>query len=472
MILRALANAAIALAVVAIPAHAQTDAEAKAKAEAEARAKLLAESRAIAKDAAIYGYPLVENYRRLVSNAVDKGNPLYKGPFNQVVHSAKVVTPKDAAGPLPNADVAFSTLWADLRTEPLVMSLPLIEKSRYFVLQFVDLYGYNFAYVGTRTTGNSGGKFVLAGPRWTGSLPPGVTRAVRAETDFVLVTYRTQVFGPSDIENVKRIQAGYTAQPLGAFLNQPAPPAAKVDFPPWNAAKAKALGYFDYVAFVLQFAPVLPDDKAMRARMAQIGVEAGKPFKGDAGPADMKQALLAGMGEGLKAVDAKAAAEKAPANLFGSRIAIGANYLNRAAGAKLAPMTDSKEESFAITLAKDAEGKPLDGAKNRYVIKFKKDELPPTGAFWSLTAYDAKTQGLAENAAGRHVVNSSLASTLAKDADGGLTIALQKDSPGKDKESGWLPAPAGPMVVVLRVYWPKEPVYSGKWVAPVPAIAK
>ena len=352
------------------------------------------------------------------------------------------------------------------------MSLPLIEKSRYFALQFVDLYSYNFAYVGTRTTGNSGGKFLLAGPRWTGSMPPGVTRVVRSETDFALVTYRTQVFGASDLENVKRIQAGYTAQPLSAFAGQPAPSATKVEFPPWVAAKAKSLAFFDYVAFLLQFAPVLPDDKAIRARMAQIGVEGGKPFKGEAAPGDMKQALLGGMNEGLKAIDAKAAAEKSPANLFGSRISLGGNYLNRAAGAKLGLHAESKEESFTITLAKDAEGKPLDGAKNRYVIRFKKDELPPTGAFWSLTAYDAKTLGLVENAAGRYVVNSAMASTMAKDADGSLAIALQKESPGKDKEAGWLPAPPGPMVVVLRTYWPKEPIYSGKWMAPAPAIAK
>lgn len=482
MIHRALANAAIALAVLAVPAYAQTspdadkakaEAEAKAKAEAEARAKLLAESRASAKDAAIYGFPLVENYRVLVANAIAKDNPLYKAPFNQVASTVKTLTPKDAAGPTPNTDVAISTLWADLRAEPLVLSLPLIEKSRYFSLQFVDLYTYNFAYVGTRTTGNSGGKFLLAGPRWNGSLPPGVMRVVRAETDLALVTYRTQVFGPSDLENVKRIQAGYTAQPLSAFAGQPAPaPAAKVDFPAWVPAKTKSLAFFDYVAFVLQFAPALPDDKAIRARLAQIGVEAGKPFKGDAAPGDMKQALQAGMNEGLKAIDAKAASEKSPATLFGTRLSMGNNYLNRAAGARVSLHGDSKEEAYTITLAKDADGKPLDGAKNRYAIKFKKDELPPVGAFWSLAAYDGKTQGLVDNPAGRHVVNSSMVATMTKDADGSITIALQKESPGKDKEAGWLPAPGGPMAVLLRTYWPKEPIYSGKWVAPAPAIVK
>jgi hypothetical protein len=474
MIHRALASACTALAFLAAPAFAQapSDAEAKAKAEAEARAKLLAESRAIAKDAAIYAYPLVETYRVMLANAVAKDSALYKAPFNQLASSAKALAPKDAAGPAPNTDVAYSTLWADLRAEPLVLTLPLIEKSRYFSLQFVDLYGYNFAYVGTRSTGNSGGKFLLAGPRWSGQLPPGVTRMVRTDTDFTLVTYRTQVFGPSDIENVKRIQAGYTVQLLSAFLGQPAPAAVKMDFPPWVATKAKSLGFFDYAAFVMQFVPALPDDKAIRTRMAQIGVDAGKPFKGESGPGDMKQALLSGMNEGLKAIDAKAASEKAPVSLYGSRLSLGNNYLNRAAGAKLNLHADSKEESFTATITKDADGKPLDGAKNRYAIKFKKDELPPVGGFWSLTAYDAKSQGLVDNPLGRYVVNTSTVSTMAKEADGSVTILLQKESPGKDKEAGWLPAPGGPMVVVLRTYWPKEPVYSGKWVAPAPALLK
>jgi hypothetical protein len=137
-----------------------------------------------------------------------------------------VYTPQDRAIQTPNSDTPYSYVGADLRTEPLVFTVPAMEKERFYHLQFIDQYTFNFAYVGTRTTGNGAGNFLLAGPRWKGDTPPNMTSVIHCETDFAFVLYRTQLFNPGDIDNVKRIQAGYTVQPLSEFLGRPAPPAA------------------------------------------------------------------------------------------------------------------------------------------------------------------------------------------------------------------------------------------------------
>ena len=187
------------------------------------------QARAIAKEAYIYGFPMVDNYRVQYSYFVNKEDPEYKGGWNEIHNTARVYTPEDKAIQTPNSDTPYSAVGADLRAEPLVLTVPPIEQDRYYSLQFVDGYTYNFAYVGSRTTGNGGGKYLLAGPNWKGDKPEGVNEVIRSDTDLALVLYRTQLFGPSDIDNVKKIQAGYQVQPLSVFLNQPPPAAGAAD---------------------------------------------------------------------------------------------------------------------------------------------------------------------------------------------------------------------------------------------------
>jgi hypothetical protein len=153
-------------------------------------------------------------------------------------------------------------LGADLRTEPLVLGVPPIEPGRYYSLQFVKGYTNNFAYVGSRTTGNGAGSYLLAGPDWDGAKPDGIDEVIRSDTDFVLVLYRTQLFGPDDLGQVQTIQAGYTAQPLSAFLNQPAPPQAPViDFPTalTPAEQRTSPTFFELMDFVLRPKPAALD---------------------------------------------------------------------------------------------------------------------------------------------------------------------------------------------------------------------
>ena len=162
------------------------------------------QARAIAKEAYIYGFPIVDNYRVMYSYFVNKDDPEYKGGWNEVHNTARLYTPEDKAIQTPNSDTPYSALGADLRTEPLVLTVPPIEQNRYYSLQFVDLYTYNFAYVGSRTTGNGGGKYLLAGPNWKGDKPDGVNEVIRSDTDLALVLYRTQLFGPSDLDRSRR----------------------------------------------------------------------------------------------------------------------------------------------------------------------------------------------------------------------------------------------------------------------------
>src|SRR5262249_637898 len=149
-------------------------------------------------------------------------DPEYKGPFNEIVHNSRLATPEDKAVQTPNADTLYSLLVYDLRAEPLVLTIPPVEKARYLSVQFVDLYTFNFDYLGTRTTGNEGGVYLLAGSGWKGETPKGVAKVIRSETDIGLVLYRTQLFNPEDMEKAKAVQAGCKVQTLSAHTGKPA----------------------------------------------------------------------------------------------------------------------------------------------------------------------------------------------------------------------------------------------------------
>ena len=220
-----------------------------------------AEARAIAKEAYIYGFPLVDNYRISYAYFVDRNNPEYKGPWNQIRNFSRVSTPEDKVVQTPNSDTYYSFLGLDLRTEPMVLTVPPIEQNRYFSLQLVDAYTFNFDYIGTRATGNGGGNFLIAGPNWKGEKPNGIEKVIHSETELVLVPYRTQLFNPADSENVKKVQAGYKAQPLSEFLGQPALKAADdIEFikPLTPAEQKSSLEFFRILNFTLQFCPTHP----------------------------------------------------------------------------------------------------------------------------------------------------------------------------------------------------------------------
>lgn len=433
------------------------------------------EARAIAKDAYVYGFPMVDNYRIQYSYFVDKQDPEYKGAWNEVHSSAQVFTPADTAIQTPNSDTPYSMLGADLRTEPLVLTVPPIEEGRYYSLQFIDGYTYNIGYVGSRTTGNGGGKYLLAGPGWKGEKPDGIDEVLRADTDLVLVIYRTQLFSPDDIDNVKKIQAGYQAQPLSAFLNQPAPTAAPpIDFvKPLTADQQKTSPqFFEILNFALRFAPTLPSEKELRARFATIGIGPDGTFKADSLAPEMRTAIEGGMADAWTEFDTFRKDELntgkvTSGDLFGAPEVLGDNYLYRMAAAVTGIYGNSKQEAMYPLLESDSTGAPLTGA-NDYTYRFAPGQLPPVNAFWSLTMYELPSSLLVANPINRYLINSPMLDSLVKDPDGGLTLYIQNTSPGPDKEANWLPAPKGPFRMVLRLYWPKEAALDGQWKAPEP----
>lgn len=432
------------------------------------------EARAIAKEAYIYGNPMVDNYRIVYAYFMDTEDPEYKAPFNTLKNIPRVYTPEDQAVQSPNSDTPYSMLGMDLRTEPMVLTVPAIEKDRYFSIQLVDAYTANFAYIGSRTTGNDGGTFLVAGPRWNGETPEGITKVFRAETEFILAIYRTQLFDPADLDNVKKVQAGYGAQQLSEYLGQPAPPAAsKVDLvkPLTPADQKTSLEFFNILNFVLQFCPTQPSETELMARFATIGIGAGKTIDLEKLSPDMKKALADGMADAWKELDdfqktSINTGKVTSGDLFGSREYLKNNYLYRFAAAVLGIYGNSKEEAMYPAYRVDAEGLALDASKNRYTLRFAPGQFPPVNAFWSLTMYDLPASLLVENPLNRYLINSPMLPGLQLDADGGLTLYIQHDSPGADKESNWLPAPDGPFWSAMRLYWPKDAALNGQWNAP------
>ena len=429
-----------------------------------------AEARAIAKEAYVYGFPLVDNYRIQYGYFVDTKNPEYKAPWNQIHNTPRVYTPADTAIQTPNSDTPYSFAGMDLRTEPMVLTVPPIEKQRYFSIQLIDAYTFNFDYIGSRTTGNEGGSYMVAGPNWKGETPRGVKKVFRSETEFVFAVYRTQLFKPDDIDNVKKVQAGYKAQTLSAFLGQPAPTAAPaIDFiKPLSPAEEKTSPeFFNILNFVLQFCPTDPSETELMARFAKIGVGAGKTF--DASKLSPKTAIEQGIGDAwadfaglVKLFDE---GKVTSGDVFGTRQFLKNNYLYRMAAAVMGIYGNSKAEAMYPVYGVDSDGKKLDGA-NRYTLRFAPGQLPPVHAFWSLTMYELPKSLLVANPINRYLINSPMLPELKKDADGGLTLLVQNESPGKDKESNWLPAPKGPFIMYMRLYWPKEEATEGKWTAP------
>ncbi len=431
------------------------------------------ESRSIAKNAYIYGFPIVDNYRILYAYFVNTADPEYKAPWNTLYNTARVYTPADTAVQTPNSDTPYSFVGANLRTEPLVFTVPQIEEHRYFSLQFIDLYTFNFAYVGSRATGNGGGNYLLAGPSWSGEKPAGIDEVIPCDTELALVVYRTQLFNPADIDNVKQIQAEYKVQPLSAFLGKPAPaPAPAIDFysPLSVEDERTSLSFFDELNFLLQFCPIVPSESDLRQRFSAMDIAAGETFDPEVLAPDIKQAVQDGMADAWSALDGVRqeidAGKVSTGDLFGTREYLRNNYLYRMAGAVLGIYGNSKEEALYPPYAVDAEAQPLDGSQHKYTLRFAPGALPPVNAFWSVTMYTLPESLLYANSIDRYLINSPMLPNLIKDADGGITLSIQHDSPGADKEANWLPAPAGPFLMAMRLYWPKTEALDGAWKAP------
>ncbi len=442
------------------------------------------QTKAIAEEGFVYGLPLVMNYAVMYEFAVDSTSSQFKAPFNQINNQHRVATYLDSAVITPNSDTPYSMLWLDLRAEPMVITVPAVPKPRYYSVQLIDGNTYNDGYIGSRTTGTEAGSYLVAGPGWTGKTPAGIKKVFTSTTPFMLTLFRTQLFDPADMPNVEKVQAGYSAQPLSAFLKQPAPPAApKIDFLPATTAGIKA-NFYEYLSFALQFVPPTAQDSGIRARLASIGVGPGKTFEFKDLSVEHKAAVLLGMKAGDDQVDKFLASGNKNINgwnvgaFFGDSAFFKGRWLMRAAAAKGGLYGNDAEEAMYPYTRTDGKGETLDGSKHNYTITFAKGQLPPVNAFWSVTMYDGKSQLLIKNPLDRYLINSPMLSAMKKGADGSVTLYIQKDSPGKSLESNWLPAPNDVIYMVLRLYWPKTtapsilPPGDGTWKPPAITVSK
>jgi len=432
------------------------------------------EARQIAKEAYIYGFPMVDSYRIIYAYFLDKNDPEYKAPWNQIKNIPRVFTPEDKAVQTPNSDTPYSMLGMDLRAEPIVLTVPAIEKTRYYSVQLIDQYTFNFDYIGSRATGNDGGSFLVAGPNWKGETPAGIKKVFHSETEFVLAAYRTQLFDPADIDNVKKIQDGYIVQTLSEYLGQPAPaPAPKIDFkkPLSKEEEKTSLEFYNILNFWLQFCPTDPSEIDLMARFAKINVGGGKEIDITNLSPEIKKAIEQGMEDAWKELGEFektdiATGKVTSGDLFGTREFLKNDYLYRFSAAVLGIFGNSKHEAMYPIYREDASGNKMNAKDNNYTIYLPPGQFPPVHAFWSFTMYNLPASLLVTNPINRYLINSTMLPTLKKDAKGGITIYIQYKSPGKDKESNWLPAPDGPFWVALRLYWPKEAALDGSWKQP------
>jgi len=344
--------------------------------EAQSRAGLtdFLKAKDLAELGFIYGLPIVMNYGVMYEYAVDRSSGQFKAPFNQIKNEPNVFTYKDTAIPTPNSDTPYSFVWMDLRAEPIVLSVPAVDPKRYYSVMLCDGNTYNYGYIGSRATGSEAGDYLVVGPTWKGATPAGIKKVFRSSTQFSLAGYRTQLFNPNDLGNVKKVQAGYQVRTLSSHLNQPPPPAAPaIEFPKIDKELVKT-NFFDYLDFALQFAPEEANEKDIRAQLVRIGVGPGKTLSFKDLSSEDKLEVGLGMKVGDRKIDEAVAEAGTAINgwrvsaLPGDSAHYNGDWLKRAAAAKAGIYgNDAEEATYPLTRV-DSDGQTLDGSRHSYTL--------------------------------------------------------------------------------------------------------
>jgi hypothetical protein len=441
------------------------------------------EATAIAEEAYIYAFPMMENYRTMYVQAVDRAAPGYVAGFNELVHKTELLGPEFKDIVRPNNDTMYSFAWLDLRAQPVVITVPEI-KNRYYSVQLIDMFTHNFDYIGTRATGTEAGSYLIAGPGWDGTKPGDAKAVFQSESSFVYCVIRTEVGGPDDVAAVVSLQKRYRLTPMNVFLGRTgAPVAPGITFPRYNPSRAKSAAFVDLLNFLLTEVVIVPEEEELMGRFLRIGIRAGAQSASRSLSPELRDALEEGVGRGMAAIE-KAAYDpsqlqgvalreghgwRGMAGMFGPGTLMRTRYLARAVAAMIGLYGNDVEEAYYPVGNSDASGDPLDGSKQQYVMRFEKDELPAVDAFWSMTMYGLPDQLMVPNPIGRYSIGDR--SKLAYGKDGSLTIYIQRESPGEKKSSNWLPAPEGAFSLQFRMYLPKpeslDPLYLPPAVQPL-----
>lgn len=425
----------------------------------------------IARDAYIYAYPLVisEITNRIGINVESPvGN---FAPINQLTHMRDVPDENFTIVVRPNADTLYSLIAYDVSDEPLIFSVP-DAGDRYYLLPFLDKWTDIFAVPGTRTTGNAAQTFAITSPAWEGELPDGV-RLYRSPTAQGTMLGRTQVNGRADLPAVHAFQDGFSVVPLSAWGQPWTPPPGTVvpdldtSAPPDQLDRMDAATFFETFAQVMKINQPHANDYPMLDRLARIGILPGEDFTfADASP-DVQAALEAAAGQALPLIKPLFVSSGTQANGWSTNLTAvgtyGTDYLHRAGVAYGGWGANAADDAIYPSVATDQEGNALTSDR-RYILHFAADSLPPARAFWSLTMYDER-QLFTANELHRYAIGDRDALTF--NADGSLDLFIQRDSPGAEKESNWLPAPrSGAFTLNLRLYWPQLEAISGQWAPP------
>ncbi|MDN3642941.1 DUF1254 domain-containing protein [Lutimonas halocynthiae] len=445
------------------------------------------EAKEIAKEAYVYGFPIVMNYKTLYNYVLNDKSAEYKGQMNQIVCEARLFTPEDKTIVTPNSDTPYCMFWVDIKDEPRVISVPEMEPDRFYHFQLVDVFTHNFAYLGTLTTGNKAGNYMVVSQGWEGEKPEGITEVITCETDLFFVVVRTQLMGEDDLDNVKTIQDVYKVQGLSSFLGKtPVVAERNETVLAWQDGDELTTAMFPYLDYMLNLTEPIASESEIRARMAKLGIGTKEGFDINRFDAATQKAIEEGVAAGYQEMDdfknAITHDPLASAKIFGTRSFLTKSarenynsdnfYVMRAVAALMGLYGNSGEEAIYPTYLVDASGVPFDAASNKYTMTFEKDALPPVNAFWSLSMYDGTTQLFIDNSLDRYLLNSNSLDSFVFGEDGSLTLYVQKESPGKELEPNWLPAPDGPFYCVMRLYGPKETALSGEWVNPPLEIVK
>ena len=458
-------------------------AEVKAKAEDAAKAAAAAakelEARESAIDAYVYAYPLVtmEITRRVMTN-VEKPEGS-KAPMGQFARLRAYPAVDDHSVTAPNADTLYTLTWIDVGKEPWILSLPDM-KDRYFLFPMLDMWTNVFEVPGKRTTGTKAQKYAITGPGWKGELPAGVTE-YKSPTALVWLLGRIYSSGtPEDYKAVHALQDQISVVPLSAYGKPYTAPAGKVDAaidmkaaPRDQVNAMDAAAYFKLAAQLMKDNPPAAADAPIVAKLAKLGIVPGQDFD----PAKLDPAVLKGMNDAIKPAQGKIsslpeAIVRGDAKLehgwlfFPKTGVYGTNYLNRSLITWYGLGANRPEDAVYPTAEGPELIKKFNGA-NRYVMRFEKGQLPPVNGFWSITMYD-QSYFFVPNPINRYNVSSR--SKFKANPDGSIDVYVQNESPGKDKEANWLPAPKGEFVLMMRLYWPKEKppsILDGTWKPPV-----
>ncbi|MDH6124468.1 DUF1254 domain-containing protein [Kitasatospora sp. GP82] len=420
--------------------------------------------RETAAEAWIWGYALLENYRTMYPQAIDDADPRFVGGFGVFRHCSDPLSPSDANLAAPDADTPYSWAWLDLRAEPWVIEVPAMD--RYHVLPVHDLDTSYVGFIGSRTTGQAAGRYLIAGPHFVGDGRQGFDGVLRAGTELVGIVGRTHLAGPQDVPALRRIQSQYVLKPLSIHLGTPPPPAAPEPlWPVWREEVLETLEFFVFLDFLLGFFPVLPAEANLRSRLAELGIGSGD-FEPAVLALDIREAMQQGIADGRARLAAEAA-EPESVGWFGTRAQIGSDYLARAVGARKRPYGLPGEEAWSTGLHCDEQGnRPPDAAEHDYTVHFPAGHLPPARFFWSVAVYGLPERQLAANPLGRYSIGDRTPG-LVHDADGGLTLHIRRERPADPAEAAnWLPAPDGPFAAVIRVYGPEPQVLDGRWQCP------